>query len=241
MLLMESLTRRPLVLAGTACLGVGGFLAVMRWKMADVYDIIIVRMTSTWYREVLMRLGRGTRVLDVGIGTATALLRNKELLAEKDLHVVGIDYEAPYVDKAKAAVKASGLQDRVEVHCRSVYDDLAALKPGGRPFDAGYFSGSITLLPDPGAALKAVAALVKPGGPIYVTQTFQLKHSPLMEKLKPLLKYLTTIDFGVLTYEDEMKQIVKTAGFRLAENVPIEGSIQRSTQSARLMVILPES
>merc|ERR1712167_298045 len=115
-----------------------------------------------------------------------------DMLLEKKLRVVGIDYESAYIEKAKKLASQHSLADQVELHCASVYDDLGPLRPNGGKglFDAGYFSGSITLLPDPAAALRAVAKVVKPGGPIYVTQTFQLQASPVMEKVKPLLKYL---------------------------------------------------
>ena len=51
----------------------------------------------------------------------------------------------------------------MSVVCASVYDGqvLAALRPKGG-FDAAYFSGSLTLMPDPVEALQAVAAVVRP-------------------------------------------------------------------------------
>lgn len=36
-----------------------------------------------------------------------------------------------------------------------------------------YFSGSFSLMPDPAAALRVAQGLLKPGGLIYITQTFQ--------------------------------------------------------------------
>ena len=62
---------------------------------ADIYDFLIIRMTKLWYKTVLERVSGGARVLDVGIGTATALVRNKESLERKNIVVVGIDYEVP--------------------------------------------------------------------------------------------------------------------------------------------------
>ena len=46
-----------------------------------------------WYQAVFQRLQRGDRILDVGIGTASALVKNKEEILERRLSVVGIDYE----------------------------------------------------------------------------------------------------------------------------------------------------
>ena len=95
---------------------------------------------------------------------ATALRNNKSLVEAKDLRVAGIDYDARYIKAAERRVAQDAkLRDRVSVVCASVYDGqvLAALRPKGG-FDAAYFSGSLTLMPDPVEALQAVAAVVRP-------------------------------------------------------------------------------
>ena len=47
-----------------------------------IYDVIIVNMTARWYAAVLAQLGAhlpaGARVLDVGIGTGSALAANAQ-------------------------------------------------------------------------------------------------------------------------------------------------------------------
>ena len=45
-----------------------------------------------------MRLDDNAILLDVGIGTGTALLRNKELIL-KNLQIIGVDYDRDYVLK----------------------------------------------------------------------------------------------------------------------------------------------
>ena len=78
-------------------------------------------MTERWYSEVLGRLGQKQRVLDVGIGTASALCtaENAALVADKQLSVVGIDYEERYIVKAKAVAAKAGLSERLKLHCAS--------------------------------------------------------------------------------------------------------------------------
>ena len=66
-----------------------------------IYDVAIIKMTRVWYREVLKRLPDNARVLDVGIGTGTALICNKDLIKQKNITVVGIDYDKDYVDKCR--------------------------------------------------------------------------------------------------------------------------------------------
>lgn len=60
------------------------------------------------------------------------------------------------------------------------------------------------IMPDPVAALVHVAGLLKPGGQIYVTQTFEKEYNAVLSTVKPLLKYLLTIDFGKVTYEKDV-------------------------------------
>ena len=126
-------------------------ICAIRWASAAVYDVLIVKMTTRWYASVLKDLGKNSTLLDVGIGTATALRNNKSIVDAKDLRVAGIDYDARYIKAAERRVaKDAKLRDRVSVVCASVYDGqvLAALRPKGG-FDAAYFSGSLTLMPDP--------------------------------------------------------------------------------------------
>ena len=140
-------------------------------------------------------------MLDVGIGTATALVgrkgQNATVVVEKDLTFVGVDYEGAYIRKAIDVVRKAKLEKHVDLHCRSIYDaELASMLSGAARCDAAYFSGSLTLMPDPPAALRAAADMCKPKGLVYITQTFQNAPSPVMARLKPLLRHLTTIDFG---------------------------------------------
>ena len=70
-----------------------------------------------------MQIPSGQYVLDVGVGTASALANNKALLVSKNISVVGLDYEQAYITKAAAVVQKAGLADRVAVICKSVYDE----------------------------------------------------------------------------------------------------------------------
>lgn len=175
-----------------------------------LYDRLVAGMTSGWYREVLTRLPRGTRLLDVGIGTGAALVRCADLVRERQLSVVGIDVDADYLARCLRAVRDAGLT-AVSARLESVYDHR------GGPYDAAYFSASLMLLPDPAAAVRRVASLLRPGGTLYATQTFQARRSRLAERAKPLIRYVTTVEFGRVTYEDDFRACLVDAGVELAE------------------------
>ena len=182
---------------------------------AWIYDRALLPLTTGWYRAVLERLPKGARLLDVGIGTGGALAGNAALLRERDVSVVGVDIDAAYVEAAKKRMTEVGLSDRVDVRLQSIYDFAET------GFDAAYFSASFMLMPDPEAALAHVLSLLNPGGRVFFTQTFQERSSPLMERLKPLLKTVTTVDFGQVTYEPEFLAVLEKAGLAIDENATL--------------------
>lgn len=188
---------------------------------ALIYDLAITHLTAGWYRTVLDHLPQGCRLLDVGIGTASALLANASVITSKDLRVTGIDIDADYVERARQGVERRGLEDRVEVRLESIYDHR------GGPYDAAYFSASFMLLPDPPAALRVVTSQLAPGGRIYFTQTFERHRSSLVEKVKPMLKRVTTIDFGQVTYEDDFRRALADGGLEIEELTALDKGRRR--------------
>jgi len=176
-----------------------------------IYDTLILGLTSRWYAEVLRRVPEGARLLDVGVGTAGALLANADLVTGRRLHVTGIDIDADYIERARKRLRVSPLADCAEVRLESVYDH------GSGAYDAIYFSASFMLLPEPEVALRHCATLLKPGGRLYFTQTIQTRPSRSMEFVKPMLKRVTSVDFGRVTYEDAFKEQIRRAGLELQE------------------------
>ncbi|WP_018949593.1 class I SAM-dependent methyltransferase [Thioalkalivibrio sp. ALMg11] len=176
-----------------------------------LYDRFILKLTTPWYAAVLQRLAEDAVVLDVGVGTAGALLANADAIRDKHLHVVGIDVDADYIAHARRRLHGSGLEDRVELRQESVYDHQ------GGPYEAVYFSASFMLLPEPERALTHCCRMLKPDGRIYFTQTIQQRPARWLERLKPMLRRITTIDFGRVTYEADFRAHIRNAGLELEE------------------------
>ena len=176
-----------------------------------IYDRLILTLTSRWYAEVLERLRDGTVLLDVGIGTAGALMANAERVKRKALRVVGIDIDLDYVERARKRLRGSRVEDRIDVRLESVYEHR------GGPYDAVYFSASFMLLPDPEQALRHCCQLLRPGGRIFFTQTFQERRSRWVETLKPLLRRVTSIDFGRVTYREDFEAQIRSAQLDVEE------------------------
>jgi len=184
-----------------------------RWATARawIYDRLVSGLTTRWYREVIDRLPDRARLLDVGIGTGSALAANAGLVRDKDLAVVGLDIDEHYLERCRAEMARAGLVGHVTPVHASVYDHRDG------PYDAVYFSASLMLLPDPVAAIRHVAGLLTPGGRVFSTQTFHHRRSALLERLKPLVHRVTTIHFGTVTYEAEFRRTFADAGLELLE------------------------
>jgi len=213
---------------------------------ATIYDALITQMTSEWYKVVLSRLPQSSRVLDVGIGTGSALIKNKDIIDQKNLKIVGVDYDLEYVKKCEQNFIDHKLTNKCKVYHSSIYefqpqihsnkkifekdikktqsliDDSETETDSGenvsRQFDAVYFSGSLMIMPDPVLALKHVSKFLKPEGKIYITQTVEQTRSLFSEMIKPILKTITTIDFGNVTYESSLLDSIKEAGLFVVEN-----------------------
>ena len=237
-------------LAGMLCTAV----VVLRRFSPQIYDAIILHMTSVWYARVFVKIATTQqqqnakesdgpfRLLDVGIGTASALLAVKDSVRATKVQVVGVDYDSAYVAAARRNVSAAGMEDQVTLHCASIYEADAVEKDVDEkgPFDAGYFSGSFSLMPNPLEALLVVAKFVKRGGHVYITQTFQRRGFPGLSIIKPLTKYATTIDFGQLFYESELDAVLVEAeknGLKVLSNDVINDSVDNMFQAARCIVL----
>lgn len=179
-------------------------------------------------------------------------------MKSKNIKVVGIDIDSAYVEAGKLSIESAGLSHLISIDKVDVYEGRDALlklakEKGAAPdsdgsfFDAVYFSGSFSLLPDPVKALQLVSELVKnkevdgcdvpSKGSIFITQTYQRRTPFFLPYVKPLLKYATTIDFGNLVREEEVLQTFKDSGLKVIEHKVIPGSVDNSLQAAYLTIL----
>jgi len=192
-----------------------------------LYDRIIAGLTQQWYRAVLERVPHRARMLDIGIGTGAAIARCAPLVRERELRIVGLDVDRDYLELCRAAVTRAGLDDHVTPLLCSVYDHE------GGPYDVAYFSASLMVLPDPVEAMRHVAKQLAPDGLVFFTQTFHHRRNVLVERVKPLLRHVTTVEFGSVTYEEEFRAALDRAGLELLELRTLKGG---RVSSARLAI-----
>ena len=112
-----------------------------------------------WRRFLVSRVECGPEgsVLDVATGTAAVAI---ELARQKGCRVVGIDQSPEMLAGAQARVEAAGLSDRI----RLVEGGAEQLPFPDGAFDALTFTYLIRYVEDPGATLRELARVVRPGG-----------------------------------------------------------------------------
>jgi S-adenosylmethionine-diacylgycerolhomoserine-N-methlytransferase len=114
-----------------------------------------------------MELQPGDRVLEIGCGTARNLIR----LARQrpDIRCYGLDASTEMLATAAAKVKARRLEGRITLrHCLAEELDFVKTFELSAPFDAAFFSYSLSMIPTWSQAIDAALANVKRGAAFYV-------------------------------------------------------------------------
>jgi phosphatidylethanolamine/phosphatidyl-N-methylethanolamine N-methyltransferase len=142
--------------------------AYARW--APVYDFVFGKVFDTGRKASIAAAEKvGGRILDVGVGTGISLPTYS-----RDIRVVGVDYSAVMLKKARHRVIEQKLSN---------VDGLAVMdaKFLGFPdatFDAVVAQYVITAVPDPEATLDEFARVVKPGGEIILVNHIGAESGP---------------------------------------------------------------
>jgi S-adenosylmethionine-diacylgycerolhomoserine-N-methlytransferase len=141
--------------------------AMYRWTRY-VYDF-----TRKYYllgRDRLlseMELKPDDRVLEIGCGTARNLIRLAR--QRRDVHCYGLDASNEMLATAAAKVKANRLTDRIVLkQCLAEDLDYKKIFELDAPFDAAFFSYSLSMIPTWPQAIEAALANIKRGSAFYV-------------------------------------------------------------------------
>lgn len=120
-------------------------------RQAAIFDPISERL----FREA--GVGPGQRVLDVGSGLGDVSMLIARLVGPFG-HVIGVDNDASTIAKAKERVAKAGFPN-----VSFTESDVGQI-PRGESFDSIVGRLILEFLPDPGAVVKSLVDLLRPGG-----------------------------------------------------------------------------
>ena len=180
-----------------------------------LYKLIIEDATDHCYRNCLDYFSNNAAVLDVGIGNGVMMENYHPLIKSKGLKITGIDINEHYINHCECIINNYQLANHVEILCEPVesYNPV-----GEKYFDFILFSMSFMLFVDQGLVLDRIKSWVKPGSKVLFFQTMFKKNSRLINIVKPNLKYVTTIDFGRATYENNFFRLLEEKKLAVSED-----------------------
>lgn len=181
----------------------------------SLYKWIIHDATDHCYRNCLDYFHENTRILDVGIGNGLMMESCHPIIKAKGLHIIGLDVNESYLNHCGEMIQTYGLNSHVQIYGQPV----EIYEPETKPvFDFILFSMSFMLIPNQREVLDRVVSWLKPNGRIVFFQTLFTEKSRLIEFIKPRLKYITTIDFGDVTYEKDFIFLLQEKELTILEN-----------------------
>jgi ubiquinone/menaquinone biosynthesis C-methylase UbiE len=104
----------------------------------------------------------GDRVLDVGCGVATTAIAVSERFGA---HVTAVDIEPLMLERARAAVRAAGLEDKIRVE----QGDILSLDFPEDSFDV-VVAEAVTMFVDRARAARELVRVCRPGGRVLATE-----------------------------------------------------------------------
>lgn len=184
-----------------------------------LYKLFIRHATDCCYKNCLQYFPAESTVLDVGIGNGIMLTNYHGLIKSKQLQITGVDSNKSYLKHCSSLVDRYGLDSYISVY----HDRIEAYEPPASEwFDFILFSMSFMLFKDQKTVLNRIKDWLKPNGEIIFFQTIYSERFRFMEFVKPKLKYVTTVDFGKITYENDFFILLKDHKLPVLENRTIK-------------------
>ncbi|MEM1050267.1 MAG: class I SAM-dependent methyltransferase [Pseudomonadota bacterium] len=188
-------------------------------RQADSYakkpvkDMAAYERKLEWTRAYL---SSDDRILEAGCGTGSTAL----LLAKDVAYITAIDISERMIEIANDKQKKAGIDN---ITFKKATLDTDTSEPAA--FDAVLAFSFLHLLDDPGAAVRRIYELVKPGG-VFISKTVCLRGKaglwPVLIKGMQIVGYAPNV-----TYLDaqRIETLITEAGFEIEETADFPGSL----------------
>ena len=134
-------------------------------------ELLSFGQNERWRRELVDHIAppHPRRILDVATGTAGVAI---ELARRTGADVVGVDISEPMLQRGRARVAAAGLEGRIKLEPGRA--ECLRFEPDS--FDAVSFTYLLRYVADPGATMRELARVLRPGGAMASLDFFVPKH-----------------------------------------------------------------
>ena len=182
--------------------------------LAGVFDLLLGKLqTRHCYRFVFEQVNRGSRILDVGIGTGTYLPDLAGLIRKKELQVTGVDVRPDYLAWCNDVVRRCGLSGQVT----TLQQDVFQLRPQIQDkYDYVVLVTTWTVLPDREKLLPlARDQLLSPDGKLIIANAFYRRGvSALLLNFFRVWVMGWIIGYGKCTHMDELSAALEASGYQ---------------------------
>lgn len=165
--------------------------------------------TPSLYRKALDYFPKGSKILEVGIGTGMCLSENSDIIKQKNLNIVGIDIDDEYIQKCKQTIQEAGLSDFCSAETKDLFDVEDK-------FDYVFFMESYPVIPREimkNMLFKAQSLTHVTFGNLVLVHNLCDSGGVLWKVIKRNLKYVVGADFGRVTSTKDWESFLKEMQF----------------------------
>lgn len=214
------------------------------WRYDRLNHLLSLGLDRVWRRRAVreLALADGDRVLDVCTGTGDLALeaikkRPRDSFSGKTstgVSVVGVDFAGEMLKHALEKVRRGGLADRI----RLARGDATRLPVPDAAFDAAMVAFGIRNVADPGAALREMCRVLRPGGRLVILEFGFPKIPGIRGAYKAYFRYVLPrvgramsrhreayeyLPASVADFETDagVRKLIQDAGFESVRSVPL--------------------
>lgn len=184
--------------------------------------------TPNLFYYTMKKIKPNSKILDFGCGNGICYSNQfiKDLIFQNNLQIRGIDIDEVYIEKCLQRIKNEKIESNVNIKLQDILEYKVTQE---EKYDYIILSESAPLLSE--ELLKKIVKhmikyLLKQDGKIVFINNLTENSTPTMKKIKPILKYISMIDFGrVLTKEEFIKlskDVDKNVEFNLISKMKLK-------------------
>jgi len=134
-------------------------------------------------------------------------------IVSKNIHIDGYDIDPAYVAECKDVIREQNLTNYVNAKLQNVYD--AEITTEG--YDYVVFSSTYAVIPDVADMVKHCTKFCNKNGHVIIMTTLFDYFNPLMQILKPKLKYFLAPDFGRFVTRSMIRTELEEKGLEIGK------------------------